>query len=80
MRKIAAYHPIVEVNKRALIEVDLDDWYPDDEVVQILKEGTDAGSPEDVMEAVKSGDVKKGNKLLGARILESGEATIQIDD
>lgn len=80
MPKIAAYHPVIEVSngsKSELIELDLDNWYPNDEVVRALGEFTGAstgGGAVKVMMGSRSLRKKNNSICLGARILGGGEA------
>lgn len=53
--RIVAYHPVVRVfddSDSVLVELDLDDWYTEEEILGILREA--CGSPERVRDVADS--------------------------
>jgi len=79
--KISAYHPVIEVVNGAnkeFIELDLDDWYPVDEVEQALRESTDAKTAGEAVQAIRDGKVCEGGRCLGARICGERAETVSL--
>ena len=82
MPKIKAYHPEIAVQKKdgnvVVIKPDLDDYYTDREVLEMLQEATGAGTVGEAVESIK----KKGmgntpEPLISCRI-EDGDESYQL--
>ena len=82
MPKIAAYHPEIAVQKKdgslAVIKPDMDDYYSDREVLELLQEATGAGTVGEAVEALEKkgvGNMPAG--MLACRI-EKGDESYQL--
>ena len=73
MPKIVAYHPEILVEKGSelfLIRADLDDWYPDEEVISKLAAETGGRTLGEIVERIDRDDMKKrDSSILAARII-----------
>jgi len=73
MPKIIAYHPEILVqrgSKLFMIRADLDDWYPDEEVIEKLAVETGGRTLGEIVERVEKGDLKKlDSSIISARII-----------
>lgn len=82
MKRIASYHPTIEIKngtKAATVELDMDDYYTEEEVVQALKESTGARTAGEAVRVIKSGRpvTQSCDKVLAARILDSVQGELQ---
>lgn len=82
MKRIAAYHPTIEIkngSKAATVELDMDDFYTEGEVVQALMEATGARTAGEAVKVIRSGRVnaQKCGKVLGVRVLDKEQGELQ---
>ena len=74
MPRVVAYHPEILVERGLellMIQLDLDDFYTDEEVMEKLVAETGGGTIGEVVGAIERGELKKrDNSILSARIVK----------
>lgn len=79
MKRIAAYHPIIKIengDNTAAVELDMDDYYSEQEVTEALAETTGAKTAGEAVKAIEDGKISKQKscRVLGARVVCSDES------
>jgi len=79
MSKIAAYHAIVGVGNN-MVEINMDDFYPGDEVISALRGITGAYRAHDIIEALRTGCINDFNKfgVIGVRFVSNSETVCPV--
>lgn len=72
MGKIIAYKPVIKFPNGAMVEVTLDDWYEDDDVIKEIKKVTGCSVMNDILNVIKSG------KAVNMRLVDGRSANITL--